>query len=173
MNESTFTPGGGQPGMPAPGQGSAGFAAVGSVAVRTFAAHQSHATPGVTHPAHQSMDGHHVNAMAGAGLFVRSLDNVRNGDFGIDPWDVVYLTPSFDLSADVALEDRFTYADESLARVKRVPGVEAAASLAGVPFWSAYTYDLHVPGVDSIPQTLNGSAIANDQGAGMVPRVPT
>ncbi|MCT7356948.1 ParA family protein [Streptomyces sp. 15-116A] len=53
--------------MPERGQGPAGFAAVGSVAVRTFAAHQSHRSSGVTHPAHQSMDGHHVNAMAGDG----------------------------------------------------------------------------------------------------------
>ncbi|MFJ4716907.1 ParA family protein [Streptomyces sp. NPDC088785] len=69
MNESTFTPGGGQPG----GQGPAGLQAVGSVAVRTFAARQSghrgisaqspQQTP--TQTAHQSMDGHHVNAMAG------------------------------------------------------------------------------------------------------------
>ena len=53
--------------MPAPDQGPAGSAAVGSVAVRTFAAHRSHRTSVVTQPAHQSMDGHHVNAMAGDG----------------------------------------------------------------------------------------------------------
>ncbi|MEC7052987.1 ParA family protein [Streptomyces collinus] len=50
--------------MPARDQEPAGFAAVGSVAVRTFAAHQS---PQATHTAHQKMDGHHVNAMAGDG----------------------------------------------------------------------------------------------------------
>ncbi|MEU6353921.1 ParA family protein [Streptomyces sp. NPDC047072] len=50
--------------MPVRGQGPAGFEAVGSVAVRTFAAHQS---PPTTRTAHQSMDGHHVNAMAGDG----------------------------------------------------------------------------------------------------------
>ncbi|MFI0240678.1 ParA family protein [Streptomyces sp. NPDC016845] len=72
MNESTFTPGGAQPG----GQGPAGLQAVGSVAVRTFAAHQSgfqssfkqqpsSPQPKPTQTAHQSMDGHHVNAMAG------------------------------------------------------------------------------------------------------------
>ncbi|MFJ9041402.1 ParA family protein [Streptomyces sp. NPDC102406] len=65
MNESTFTPGGGQPG----GQGTAGLQAVGSVAVRTFAAHQSGSPSSPqqkpTQTAHQSMDGHHVNAMAG------------------------------------------------------------------------------------------------------------
>ncbi|MFD5950925.1 ParA family protein [Streptomyces collinus] len=50
--------------MPARDQEPAGFAAVGSVAVRTYAAHQS---PQATHTAHQKMDGHHVNAMAGDG----------------------------------------------------------------------------------------------------------
>ncbi|MGQ4387219.1 ParA family protein [Streptomyces sp. SAS_270] len=50
--------------MPARGQGPVGLEAVGSVAVRTFAARQS---PQKTRTAHQSMDGHHVNAMAGNG----------------------------------------------------------------------------------------------------------
>ncbi|MEJ8668730.1 ParA family protein [Streptomyces sp. uw30] len=53
--------------MPVRDQGPAGFEAVGSVAVRTFAAHQSHQISGLTQTAHQSMDGHHVNAMAGDG----------------------------------------------------------------------------------------------------------
>ncbi|MEY2247658.1 ParA family protein [Streptomyces sp. BF23-18] len=50
--------------MPARGQAPTGLEAVGSVAVRTFAAHQS---PRTTQTAHPSMDGHHVNAMAGNG----------------------------------------------------------------------------------------------------------
>ncbi|KAF5998140.1 MULTISPECIES: ParA family protein [Streptomyces] len=50
--------------MPARGQGPTGLEAVGSVAVRTFAAQKS---PRMTQTAHQSMDGHHVNAMAGNG----------------------------------------------------------------------------------------------------------
>jgi chromosome partitioning protein len=50
--------------MPAQGSGPTGLEAVGSVAVRTFAAHQS---PKMTQTAHKSMDGHHVNAMAGSG----------------------------------------------------------------------------------------------------------
>ncbi|MGO4758917.1 ParA family protein, partial [Streptomyces sp. 2MCAF27] len=48
MNESTFSPGGGQPGSAARGQGPSGLEAVGSVAVRTFATHQNLTT------AHQS-----------------------------------------------------------------------------------------------------------------------
>ncbi|WP_369245565.1 ParA family protein [Streptomyces sp. R41] len=50
--------------MPARGQSPTGLEAVGSVAVRTFAAQKS---PRMTQTAHQSMDGHHVNAMAGNG----------------------------------------------------------------------------------------------------------
>ncbi|WRZ93769.1 ParA family protein [Streptomyces sp. NBC_01007] len=50
--------------MPARSQSPTGLEAVGSVAVRTFAAHQS---PRMTQTAHPSMDGHHVNAMAGNG----------------------------------------------------------------------------------------------------------
>ncbi|MCX4909902.1 ParA family protein [Streptomyces sp. NBC_00878] len=50
--------------MPAQGSRLTGLEAVGSVAVRTFAAQQS---PKMTQTAHQSMDGHHVNAMAGNG----------------------------------------------------------------------------------------------------------
>ncbi|MER5259380.1 MULTISPECIES: ParA family protein [unclassified Streptomyces] len=71
MNESTFAPGGGQPGTSERGQGPVGLEAVGSVAVRTFAARQNpqQAQPtGATQStssAPQSMDGHHVNAMAG------------------------------------------------------------------------------------------------------------
>ncbi|WP_093780521.1 ParA family protein [Streptomyces sp. yr375] len=49
------------------GAGSAGLEAVGSVAVRTFAAHQSQTSPLLAQTAPQSMDGHHVNAMAGDG----------------------------------------------------------------------------------------------------------
>ncbi|MER5200886.1 MULTISPECIES: ParA family protein [unclassified Streptomyces] len=53
--------------MPTRAQVSAGLEAVGSVAVRTFAAHQSQRSPHVALSAHQSMDGHYVNAMAGDG----------------------------------------------------------------------------------------------------------
>jgi chromosome partitioning protein len=76
VNESTFTPRGGQPGEPSEGRGPTGSEAVGSVAVRTFAARQGneqHTT------AHQSMDGHHVNAMAGDGPDRESGD--RNADY--------------------------------------------------------------------------------------------
>ncbi|MGW1785039.1 ParA family protein [Streptomyces sp. NPDC002143] len=53
--------------MPLRDPGPVGLEAVGSVAVRTFAAHQSQSSPHMALSAHQSMDGHHVNAMAGDG----------------------------------------------------------------------------------------------------------
>ncbi|THA27117.1 ParA family protein [Streptomyces sp. RKND-216] len=77
MNESTFTPGGGQPGASVAGRGATGPEAVGSVAVRTFTARQGtqpHST------AHQSMDGHHVNASAGDGTDHASGDRFADYD---------------------------------------------------------------------------------------------
>ncbi|SCE17402.1 chromosome partitioning protein, partial [Streptomyces sp. DfronAA-171] len=65
MNESTFSPGGGRPELAARSGGFASPSTIGpagSVAVRTFAARQG-LPP--TQTAHQSMDGHIVNAMAG------------------------------------------------------------------------------------------------------------
>ncbi|MFD9395934.1 ParA family protein [Streptomyces sp. NPDC060000] len=53
--------------MPTRARVSAGLEAVGSVAVRTFAAHQSQRSPHMALSAPQSMDGHYVNAMAGDG----------------------------------------------------------------------------------------------------------
>ena len=69
--------------MPVRGQGSAGFEAVGSVAVRTFTAHQTSVQ--ATRTA-QSMDGHHVNAMAGDGSGVphdhfADYDELPDGHF--------------------------------------------------------------------------------------------
>ncbi|MEV8316744.1 ParA family protein [Streptomyces sp. NPDC059900] len=56
------------------GQGPVGLEAVGSVAVRTFAARQNPQQTQPTPSADQSMDGHHVNAMAGD----RSGDNTTH-----------------------------------------------------------------------------------------------
>jgi predicted permease len=96
-----------------------------------------------------------VVLLVGAGLFVRSLDNVKSGDFGLDPWHVAYVVPNFH-AGSVENEDRFTYSERALERLSRLPGVDAATMVAGVPFWSAYVYPLSVPGVDSIPRTAAG-----------------
>lgn len=101
-----------------------------------------------------------VVLLIGAGLFVRSLDSVRNGDFGLDPWHVAYAAPNFHVGS-VENEDRFTYAERALERVSRLSGVNAAAMVAGVPFWSAYAYPLSVPGLDSLPRSSTGGPYAN------------
>lgn len=101
-----------------------------------------------------------VVLLIGAGLFVRSLDGVRNGDFGLDPWHVAYVSPNFHVGS-VENEDRFAYSERALERVSRLPGVDAAAMVAGVPFWSAYAYPVSVPGLDSIPRIPTGGPYAN------------
>jgi predicted permease len=102
-----------------------------------------------------------VVLLVGAGLFLRSLDQVKTGDFGLDPWNVVYFAPAFYADAAPDAEARFTYNERALERVARLPGVGAASSIAGVPFWSAYSYRLRAPGRDTMPTTTTGGPIAN------------
>ena len=101
-----------------------------------------------------------VVLLIGAGLFVRSLDSVKNGDFGLDPWRVAYVTPGFH-EGSIEPAERQTYTERALERVSRVGGVEAATMIAGIPFWTAFGYDLSVPGLDSIPRTSTGGPYGN------------
>ncbi|HEX6134003.1 MAG TPA: ADOP family duplicated permease [Longimicrobiales bacterium] len=101
-----------------------------------------------------------VVLLIGAGLFVRSLDSIRSGDFGIDPWNVAYVRPVFHVGT-VEPAERLEYNRRALERVSRLDGVEAATMIAGVPFWTAYAYELTVPGLDSIPRTTRGGPYAN------------
>jgi len=98
--------------------------------------------------------------LIGAGLFVRSLDRIRNADHGIDPWHVIYAAPVF-FEGSVQPEDRWAYYDAAVPLLQRIDGVEAAASSFSVPFWSTFMYDLRVPGLDSIPETSAGGPAGN------------
>ncbi|MBA0050550.1 ParA family protein [Streptomyces sp. AJS327] len=75
MNESTFSPGGGHPGAPVRGHQPSGPEAVGSFGVHAYP-QQSTRHPSTT--AHQSMDGHYVNAMAGDGANGQSAERIAD-----------------------------------------------------------------------------------------------
>lgn len=89
-----------------------------------------------------------VLLLVGAGLFVRSLTNVRQLDLGydVDPIVVVNLNMrgiSLDSARTVALRERL------LAAVRRVPSVERAALNATLPLWSRrFGGEIRVPGID-------------------------
>jgi len=100
-----------------------------------------------------------VVLLVGAGLFVRSLNNVRGTRMGydVDPILLVNLNMrgvKLDSAASVLLRDRL------LAAAKAIPGVENASLQTSVPFWSTWSMDLHVAGIDSVQKLgqfdLNG-----------------
>jgi putative ABC transport system permease protein len=89
-----------------------------------------------------------VVLLIGAGLFVRSLHNVRTMRLGYDVDPLVVLSESMrgvklSQSEAVALEQRV------IDEVKAVPGVVSATPAATVPFWSNEQHALYVAGIDS------------------------
>ena len=106
-----------------------------------------------------------VVLLVGAGLFVRSLEQVRSLDLGLDVDRIALATLEFedDLASGLTSYGRqATEAQEfnalyarALERVRRVPGVELAAGTAS-PFGWSFATGLSVPGWDSLPDLPGG-----------------
>ena len=90
-----------------------------------------------------------VLLLVGAGLFVRSLQNVRSMRVGYDVDNVLYVSPTL---RGVTLSDtaEVLLKQQLLAEAKAMPGVVNAARQVTVPFnWTSIT-SLFVPGIDSV-----------------------
>ena len=90
-----------------------------------------------------------VVLLVGAGLFVRSLRNVKAVRLGydVDPVLIVNLNMrgvKLDSARDVALRQQL------LEAAQNIPGVERAALNVTIPFWSTWSMDLRVAGIDSV-----------------------
>ena len=90
-----------------------------------------------------------VTLLVGAGLFVRSLNRVRTMQMGYDTDRIVMLRhdlreTTLSDSESVSLRRQLLTAAEAL------PGVEHAAVVSSVPFWSTATTRLFVAGIDSV-----------------------
>jgi putative ABC transport system permease protein len=90
-----------------------------------------------------------VVLLVGAGLFVRSLNNVRAMHLGFDVDPLVAVTINL---RGTALTDtqRVALERELTSEARRVPGVVAATQSPSVPFWGFEERRLFVPGVDSV-----------------------
>ena len=106
-----------------------------------------------------------VLLLVGSGLFVRSFWNARHLPLGLEPDRVLSVSisggsvvvqplPNESFAARVERQDRIYF--DVAERIRRLPGVEAAALSVGTPFSSAFGVDLKVPGRDSIPQLPGG-----------------
>ena len=90
-----------------------------------------------------------VVLLIGAGLFVRSLRNVRNLDLGFDASGVLYTEVKMrGVSLDSVQSDELRR--RLIEGVTALPYVETAARTVTVPFWSSIMQDFHVAGIDSV-----------------------
>ncbi len=78
-----------------------------------------------------------VLLLAGAGLFVRSLRNIRGKDLGMDVRQTLYASVDF-RAAGVSAPQILARYNDMLQRVRAMPGVTAASISNGEPFYSGW-----------------------------------
>jgi predicted permease len=98
--------------------------------------------------------------LVGAGLFVRSLRNVRGQDLGFDPDRVVAVSLSLS-GLGYAKPQAHALYERALDRVRALPGVERAALAISTPLATSYGRRPVVPGLDSFPRLASGGAYLN------------
>lgn len=103
-----------------------------------------------------------VVLIVGAGLFARSLHNVRGQDFGFDPERTLIVAVDLRSVGSRPAEINGTYV-RTLERLQALPGVERAAVTVGHPFGPAIGSKVSLPGSDL--------ALAPNAGAIYVQRV--
>jgi predicted permease len=113
-----------------------------------------------------------VVLLMGAGLFMRSLRNVRHVRLGydVDPVLLVNLNmrgEKIDSAQKVALRQRL------LEAAKSVPGVANASLQGAVPFWSTWSVGLYVEGIDTVSRLgqFNLNAISPEHFATLGTRI--
>jgi predicted permease len=90
-----------------------------------------------------------VILLVGAGLFVKSLDHVRNLPMGFDAEPVLYATANM-RGMRTTEEEQEALGQALLTAGQAIPGVESAAWVSAAPFQSSSATNLHVEGIDSV-----------------------
>ncbi len=90
-----------------------------------------------------------VVLLVGAGLFVRSFSNVRALRLGYDVEPLVLLSRNM-RGAQVPDSELVTLRRRMLEVAQAHPGVEHAAAVSSIPFWSTSSTYLFVAGIDSV-----------------------
>jgi predicted permease len=90
-----------------------------------------------------------VMLLVGAGLFVKSLSHVRAMPMGYDAAPVLIATRNMrGMQTDDST--RAQLARTLLRTAQEIPGVESAAWINSLPFWSSSSTDLFVAGIDTV-----------------------
>jgi predicted permease len=113
-----------------------------------------------------------VMLLVGAGLFVRSLNNVKNVRLGYEPDSVLVVDLSM-RGVELDSVQALTLRRRLLERAQAIPVVEHAAFNVTLPFWSTWSMSLTVPGVDSVSRLgqFNLNAVTPDYFATMGTRI--
>jgi putative ABC transport system permease protein len=92
-----------------------------------------------------------VVLLVGAGLFVRSLQNVRGLDLGYDAERIAFATVDL-RGAELTRPQRRALHDRMVERLATLPEVERSATTLTLPFYMNMnmTRELFVPGIDSV-----------------------
>ena len=90
-----------------------------------------------------------VVLLVGAGLFVRSLQNVKSVRMGYDT-DPVLLVNLNMRGVQLDSVGKILLREKLLATAKTIPEVENASRQTSVPFWSTWSQSLHVAGIDTV-----------------------
>ena len=86
--------------------------------------------------------------LVGAGLFVRSLEHVREKRMGFDADRLLIVRRNL-RGADMSDSAQARLGRQLLAAAQNTPGVESAAWVSSVPFWTTSAVAVFVPGVPS------------------------
>ncbi|HEX5073447.1 MAG TPA: ADOP family duplicated permease [Gemmatimonadaceae bacterium] len=86
--------------------------------------------------------------LVGAGLFVRSLEHVREKRMGFDADRLLIVRRNL-RGADMSDSAQARLGRQLLATAQNIPGVESAAWISSVPFWTTSAVGVFVPGVPS------------------------
>ena len=91
-----------------------------------------------------------VVLLVGAGLFVRSVDNIRDLDHGFDA-DGLLFANAIVGRGEMTEHEEAALSWRILDRVQQLPGIRHAALTSDMPFLSFRAYDVRIEGVDSLP----------------------
>jgi predicted permease len=90
-----------------------------------------------------------VVLLVGAGLFVRSLQQVRNIPLGFDPEHLIYFSPNF-RGLKISQPERTALTQRLMELARATPGVASATGALTVPFWDTWAEGFFVDGIDSV-----------------------
>jgi predicted permease len=96
-----------------------------------------------------------VVLLAGAAMFLRSLQAVREVDIGFDPAGVI-MAQLFSGRDVIPLDRRYEATLAAAERLRATPGVLSVATSNSEPMAGLSFTELHFPGRDSVPQTASG-----------------